>query len=155
MREYNLDRPIFIWTIKISFLMLYPFFHTMYLYIWSDCKICVVDQVLVTGSIHLVGDVLKLIKKWFVGPNWKICLFSDFKVLKCCNYSRRYLTAYLFHSQLTENGLETTNRMLSIQTSFVLDIWRYIGSYQHQLGNFICWVFQASFHCSWKRKGWI
>jgi len=38
MRGDSLDRPSFIWTIKISCLIFYAF-----LYIWSDCKICAVD----------------------------------------------------------------------------------------------------------------
>lgn len=59
-------------------------------------------------------------------------------------YSRQYQTWYLCRSQLIESGLETANRMLSTQEHFWF--WTFdgfIGLHQHQLGNFLCGVFQS------------
>lgn len=136
------------WIIKISFLMFCTFFHVYCVYYLIAKFVLLMHQVLVTGSIHLVGDVLKLIKKWFVGLNWKLCLFSDFKVMKCHYYFRWDRMRYSCLSRLIVSWVVPKLLIECYQHKNILAFGPgYIGLYKHQP---VCLrgIFQSSWHSS-------
>lgn len=58
-----LDYVVNYTTILVSMYMSCEFFYFIYSHLFI-IDFCCILQVLVTGSLHLIGDVLKLIKKW-------------------------------------------------------------------------------------------
>lgn len=77
---FKLNWRILDWPTKLNYQSIISY-HLHCSWLTKMCMVWLMYQVLVTGSIHLIGDVLKLIKKWFVGLNWKTWLAS-FLILK-------------------------------------------------------------------------
>lgn len=115
----------------------------------------VFSQVLVTGSIHLVGDVLKLVKRWFVGLIGEIGFHSDYWT----HLSAIILDVIpqdLCHSQSIEVLYHTWFGNCWHQCYHQHNHILVFGHLIHTVHCFIsssgCWFSLFSFDYSWQRK---